>query len=246
VGRPNCMRLSVKKAAHSCPRLVPRCRKSGKAPHDGSPRAFIALWPAFASYAISYLFVGVVWINHHHLLRYTESAEPSVIWSNLLFLFFVCLIPFFTSYMAENHMNSFATALYAVIFLLITIAFNLFQLAVTRNERRGGAKRHRSNCQREKLDCNAFICCCHSCRLSSSGHLAWTDPGYFSFVLRPGCCQTRSMMMAGMVQPCLRRCEKTDSGIFPVQGTKSAPYLARTLRQMWSFEALCSPVFGHR
>ena len=131
------MRLSVKKAAHSCPRLVTRCRKSGKAPHDGSPAALIALWPAFASYAISYLFVGVVWINHHHLLRYTESADPSVIWSNLLFLFFVSLIPFFTSYMAENHMNSFTTALYAVVFLLITVAFNLFQLAITRQMREG-------------------------------------------------------------------------------------------------------------
>jgi uncharacterized membrane protein len=103
-----------------------------KAPHDASPAALFALWPAFASYALSYLFVGVVWINHHHLLRYAESADSSIIWTNLLFLFLVSLIPFFTSYMAENHMNSFTTALYAVVFLLITVAFNLFQAAITR------------------------------------------------------------------------------------------------------------------
>jgi uncharacterized membrane protein len=103
-----------------------------KAPHDASPAALFALWPAFASYTLSYLFVGVVWINHHHLLRYAESADSSVIWTNLLFLFFVSLIPFFTSYLAENHMNSLTTALYAVVFLLITVAFNLFQRAITR------------------------------------------------------------------------------------------------------------------
>jgi uncharacterized membrane protein len=103
-----------------------------KAPGNASPAALFALWPAFAGYALSYLFVGVVWINHHHLLRYAESADSAVIWSNLLFLFLVSLIPFFTSYMAENQMNSFTTALYAVVFLLITIAFNLFQGAVTR------------------------------------------------------------------------------------------------------------------
>ncbi len=103
-----------------------------KAPGNSSPAALFALWPAFASYALSYLFVGVVWINHHHLLRYAESADSAVIWSNLLFLFLVSLIPFSTSYMAETHMNSFTTCLYAVIFLLITIAFNLFQSAITR------------------------------------------------------------------------------------------------------------------
>jgi uncharacterized membrane protein len=103
-----------------------------KAPHDASVAALMALWPTFASYALSYLFVGVVWVNHHHLLRYAESADHLVIWSNLVFLFFVSLIPFFTSYMAENRMNSFTTALYAVNFLLITLAFHLFQWAITR------------------------------------------------------------------------------------------------------------------
>jgi uncharacterized membrane protein len=103
-----------------------------KAPHDTSPAALFALWPAFSSYAVSYLFVGVVWINHHYLLRYAESADSSVIWTNLLFLFLVSVIPFFTSYMAENHMSSLPTALYAVVFLLITVAFSLFQKAITR------------------------------------------------------------------------------------------------------------------
>jgi uncharacterized membrane protein len=103
-----------------------------KAPHNTSPAALFALWPAFAGYAVSYLFVGVVWINHHYLLRYAEHADSPVIWTNLLFLFLVSLIPFSTSYMAENHMDPLPTALYALVFLLITVAFKLFQTAIAR------------------------------------------------------------------------------------------------------------------
>jgi uncharacterized membrane protein len=103
-----------------------------KAPHDASLTALFALWPTFAAYALSYLFVAVVWVNHHHLLRYVENATAPVIWSNIAFLFFVSLIPFCTAYMAENRMNSFTTALYAVNFLLITVAFMFFQWTITR------------------------------------------------------------------------------------------------------------------
>ncbi|MGA2711812.1 MAG: TMEM175 family protein [Bryobacteraceae bacterium] len=60
-----------------------------KAPRDASMAALLELWPVFVSYALSYLFVGIVWVNHHHLLRHVEDASPLVIWANLAFLFFV-------------------------------------------------------------------------------------------------------------------------------------------------------------
>jgi uncharacterized membrane protein len=103
-----------------------------RVPHEVSLATLCGIWPTFASYALSYLFVGLLWINHHHLLRYAETADARVIWSNLGLLFFVSLIPFFTSLMAENHMNALTTALYAFIFLLVTVSFSLFQAAVTR------------------------------------------------------------------------------------------------------------------
>jgi TMEM175 potassium channel family protein len=103
-----------------------------KAPRDASLGALLALWPMFLSYGLSYLFVGIVWVNHHHLLRYAKRAEPFVIWTNLLLLFFVSLIPFFTAYMAENRMDRFTAAVYAAVFLCVTLAFMLFQEAVTR------------------------------------------------------------------------------------------------------------------
>jgi uncharacterized membrane protein len=98
-----------------------------KPPHDASFGALRELWPTFLSYAISYILVGVVWVNHHHLLRYVERARPSIIWTNLLFLFFVSLIPFLTAFLAENRLNSFTTALYALEFVLITISFHFLQ-----------------------------------------------------------------------------------------------------------------------
>jgi uncharacterized membrane protein len=103
-----------------------------KVPHEASPAALEELWPTFLSYALSYLFVGTFWVNHHHLLHHTERAEPGVIWANLLALFFVSLIPFFTAYMAESRMAPFTTAVYAGIFLLITIAFMILQNVIAR------------------------------------------------------------------------------------------------------------------
>jgi uncharacterized membrane protein len=82
-----------------------------KVPHNASPSSLLDLWPTFLSYAPSYLFVGIFWMNHHHLLHHTERAEPMVMWANLFVLFFVSLVPFFTEYMAETRMDTFPTAL---------------------------------------------------------------------------------------------------------------------------------------
>jgi uncharacterized membrane protein len=103
-----------------------------KPPRASNLAALYTLWPTFVAYALSYLFVGVVWVNHHHLLRYAENASTAVIWTSMAFLFFVSLIPFCTAYMAEHRMDSFTTALYAFVFLLITVAFMFFQWTVTR------------------------------------------------------------------------------------------------------------------
>jgi len=103
-----------------------------KVPREGNPAALLALWPTFTSYALSYFFVGIVWVNHHHLLRYVEEADSVLIWTNLIFLFVVSLIPFSTAYMADTHMEPFPTALYAGVFLSITVAFMFFQWAIAR------------------------------------------------------------------------------------------------------------------
>lgn len=103
-----------------------------KVPHDFNAHAVEEMWPTFFSYALSYLFVGAIWVNHHHLIRHTETAEPAVIWVNLLLLFVASVIPFFTAFMAESRLDSFTTSLYAGIFCLVTLSFMLFQSVISK------------------------------------------------------------------------------------------------------------------
>lgn len=99
-------------------------------PHEASLSALLKLWPGFLSYALSYFFVGIVWINHHHLLRYVERATTGIIATNFVFLFFVSLIPFFTAYVAASEVSAFATAIYAAVFLLATLAYIAFEWTI--------------------------------------------------------------------------------------------------------------------
>jgi TMEM175 potassium channel family protein len=102
-----------------------------KSPREANLHALLALWPTFLSYGLSYMFVALVWVNHHHLLRYVERAEPRVIWSNFLFLFSVSLIPFFTAYIADSRLAPFTLAVYAMVCVGINLSFMLFQWTVS-------------------------------------------------------------------------------------------------------------------
>jgi uncharacterized membrane protein len=99
-------------------------------PHAPTAAALLALWPTFASYLLSYLFVAIIWVNHHHLVHYTREATPRAVWTNLLMLFFVSLIPFFTEWVADSRLAPFATAMYAADFLTVCGTFILFENSV--------------------------------------------------------------------------------------------------------------------
>jgi uncharacterized membrane protein len=99
-------------------------------PHETSVPAFLHLWPTFASYAISFLFVAIIWTNHHHMLRFAHHASSATIWANFLFLFVVSLIPFSTAYIAETRISPIATAVYAAVFVGVNLTFQLLQVVV--------------------------------------------------------------------------------------------------------------------
>jgi uncharacterized membrane protein len=101
-----------------------------KAPHGANWRALVPLWPTFLSYGLSYLFVGVFWANHHYMLRGARVADHMLVGANLFALFTVSLIPFCAAYLAENHMASFPTALYAGVLLIATFAYLVLQHVV--------------------------------------------------------------------------------------------------------------------
>jgi uncharacterized membrane protein len=104
-------------------------------PHGVGLSAIWPLWPMVASYALSFLFLGITWINHHQLLRMVDTAEPALIWANLAFLFAMSFVPFGTAYVAEQRLAPFTVALYACIFLAATLAFIPMEAVVARQNR---------------------------------------------------------------------------------------------------------------
>lgn len=92
-------------------------------PHGDKLSDLIDLWPEFISYCISFWFLAVVWINHHHILQYAQKATPRLIWSNLAHLFSVSLIPFTTSWAAETDIGYGAVTLYALVFVAVNATY---------------------------------------------------------------------------------------------------------------------------
>ncbi len=101
-----------------------------KVPHSAEPAALLAIWPVFLAYALSFVMVGIYWVNHHHLFKAVRHVDDHVLWANLLVLFFLSLIPFTSGYMSENHFAPFPTAIYAISMLLPALAYLLMTVAI--------------------------------------------------------------------------------------------------------------------
>ena len=86
-------------------------------PPQATLAALLPLWPTALSYAVSYLFIAIVWVNHHHLLRFTEHATPRLIWVNFAQLFMVSLVPFSTAWVADTRLAAVPVAVYAAVFV---------------------------------------------------------------------------------------------------------------------------------
>jgi len=94
-----------------------------KVPHGTGPEALWPLAPVFGSYALSFVFVGIYWNNHHHLLHAAKTIDGRILWANLHLLFWLSLIPFVSGWMGENHFESLPVALYGAVLLLCGIAY---------------------------------------------------------------------------------------------------------------------------
>jgi uncharacterized membrane protein len=97
------------------------------APTSEDPRALLELWPVFLSYILSFMMVAIYWMNHHYLFHSVRHVHNGVLWSNILLLFTLSLIPFATAYMGEQNISSFSVALEAfVLFLCGAVYFVLY------------------------------------------------------------------------------------------------------------------------
>ncbi|MFN8236805.1 MAG: TMEM175 family protein [Chitinophagales bacterium] len=101
-----------------------------KIPHEATLKALWDLGPVFISYVLSFVYVGIYWGNHHHLLHTAHRVSSKLIWSNMTLLFFLSLIPFTTGWMGENHFDKIPVATYAFNLLCCAIAFFILQLTI--------------------------------------------------------------------------------------------------------------------
>lgn len=86
-------------------------------------RALLSLWPAWLSYAVSYLFIAIVWANHHHLMHYASEVTPRLMWFNFAHLFSVSLLPFSTAWMAVSELAPQTVAFYAAVFFFVNVTY---------------------------------------------------------------------------------------------------------------------------
>jgi uncharacterized membrane protein len=107
-----------------------------RAPHGPDLHALAALWPVFASYVLSFIYIGIYWNNHHHMLQSVGHVDGAVLWSNLHLLFWLSLIPFTTGWMGENHFARLPTLFYGGNLLACAIAYYVLQGTLRRIEGR--------------------------------------------------------------------------------------------------------------
>jgi uncharacterized membrane protein len=101
-----------------------------KVPHSPDFRALLPLWPVFMSYVLSFIYVGIYWNNHHHMLHAVKEVSGGVLWANLHLLFWLSLIPFVTAWMGENHFETGPTAAYGFVLFMCSIAYLLLARAL--------------------------------------------------------------------------------------------------------------------
>ncbi|MGZ3182422.1 MAG: TMEM175 family protein [Telluria sp.] len=102
-----------------------------KVPHGATLDALLPLWPVFLSYVLSFVYVGIYWNNHHHLLHAVKEIGGGVLWANSHLLFWLSLTPFVTAWMGENHFATIPVAAYGVNLLMCAIAYTLLVRCLT-------------------------------------------------------------------------------------------------------------------
>ena len=108
-----------------------------KVPHGIELAALAPLIPVFLTYVLSFVYLGIYWNNHHHMLHLCNRVTASILWANLALLFWLSLIPFATGWMGENHFAAWPTALYGVVLLMAALSYTVLQTMIIRAEGAG-------------------------------------------------------------------------------------------------------------
>jgi uncharacterized membrane protein len=106
-----------------------------KVPHDATFDDLIPLLPVLGSYVLSFIYVGIYWNNHHHMLHVVERVSGPVLWANLHLLFWLSLTPFVTAWMGENHFQTAPVAAYGFVLLMCAVAYTILARSLTAHHR---------------------------------------------------------------------------------------------------------------
>lgn len=98
-----------------------------KVPHGDNLATLAPLYPVFLSYVLSFVYLGIYWNNHHHMLHASHQVTGAILWANLHLLFWLSLIPFATGWMGENHFAPAPAALYGLVLLMAAVAYGILQ-----------------------------------------------------------------------------------------------------------------------
>ncbi len=104
-----------------------------KVPHGNSLEDLFPLLPIFLSYVLSFIYLGIYWNNHHHLLHTVKEVSGDILWANLHLLFWLSLVPFVTGWMGENSFENIPVALYGVILILCAISYTILQSRILKS-----------------------------------------------------------------------------------------------------------------
>ena len=105
-----------------------------KVPHGADIAALKLLFPVFLSYVLSFVYVGIYWNNHHHMLHTLEHVTGGVLWANLHLLFWLSLFPFATAWLGENHFAAIPLAVYGFVLLMAAIAYWILQTTIIKTQ----------------------------------------------------------------------------------------------------------------
>jgi uncharacterized membrane protein len=130
-----------------------------KVPHGEDLRALAPLAPVFLNYALSFVYVGIYWNNHHHMFHATGRVTGAMLWANLHLLFWLSLFPFATGWMGENHFAAAPSALYGVVLLMAAIAYWVLQQVIIASQGAGSVlKKAVGNDWKGKLSPVLYLC----------------------------------------------------------------------------------------